>query len=96
MKVGFPMPIPSTVTLHKHAAPIDALNLDWKHYTELKLKMIGVHCEKAANSKLDGLTEIMENLLIRFNDTKRVVKDNIKGSGHLCKRHVGIATPSSH
>jgi hypothetical protein len=25
-----------------------------------------------------------------------VVKDNIKGSGHLCKRHVGIATPSSH
>jgi hypothetical protein len=24
-----------------------------------------------------------------------VVKDNIKGSSHLCKKHVGIATPSS-
>jgi hypothetical protein len=48
----------------KYAAQIDALNHDWKHYTESKLKMIAVHYEKTTKSDLDGLTEKLENLLI--------------------------------
>lgn len=72
---------------NQHRAQLVALNHERKRFTESKLKMITVHQDNVTKSELDGLTKQLDNLLIRFNATKKVNMANLQGNVRLCASH---------